>query len=406
MLSTQWWAMLTNSERTGPLRVLVLEPEGRGGDWQYTVAFSGGLSEEGVDAALGTVSPWEPVPYCKPVPILSIARRLGAGSGAGRLSPRRFAFHLHKLLGVRKAIEQHRPDIVHFQGPLGKLDFLHFRYIKFLGPRIVFTAHDARPLPPGRRVFDRARYNQADKVLVHSTSALRGLVSSGISEDKLTKIREGNFLHQLRQSNLSASQAKELLGVPADARLLLFFGWIQPRKGLDLLIEAFALLRRDHADLYLVIAGLPGEDFRPYQNLINSLGIADRVVLALRWIPSDEVPNYFGPADVVVLPYRRIHFSAVLQLAYAHGKPLIVTNVGGIDETVSEDHTGIVAVSPDAQGIAAAIRQFLSDPVAAAQMGERGRRLAETKYSWRMVAREVMEIYRQVLSRPYHHVTT
>jgi len=195
---------------------------------------------------------------------------------------------------------------------------------------------------------------------------------------------------------MQPEEAKRLLGIPPDARVVLFFGHVEWRKGLERLIQAFDLLAVDYSDLYLVIAGTANEDFSPYQRLIAKLRARDRVVVHLGWIEFSEMQRYFNAAFVVVLPYRRISQSGVIQLAYAYRRPLVVANVGGIAEVISEDATGVVAASGEPADLADAVRQLLSSPDEAIRMGERGRVLAETKYSWSGVAREVSEYYRLV----------
>jgi len=410
---------------TGPRRVLIVEPEGTSGNWHYAVKLSGALAEEGLEVGLATLAPFEELPNHSTVPVFPIGKQAPAevehieqgrtydlnaarlnGSRNGSLvwphllSVQRFAYHVSKVRQLRKVVRDYRPDIVHVQLPLGKLDFLYFRYFKSLGIRVVYTAFQPSPLTSRGSLFERLRYQEADVILVHASSTVKQLIAGGIAERKIKSITHGNFTDLCQPLDVAPEQAKRLLGLPVDARVVLFFGAIEPRKGLDLLIEAFARLSRDDPKLHLVIAGFPNEDFAPYQERIRGSGAEDRVLLALRWVPFAEMQNYFNPADAVVLPYRRISQSGVLQLAYAYARPLVVTNVGGIAESVSQDGTGIVAAALDAEGIADAIRRLLSDRQEAERMGARGRRLAGTKYSWSRIAREVAGIYQEVCAEP------
>ena len=74
------------------------------------------------------------------------------------------------------------------------------------------------------------------------------------------------------------------------------------------------------------------DDFNPYLKKINDYGIKDKVLMDISYIPYKKFGEYFAKADIVVLPYRKVYQSGVLQLAYGFGKPVVVTNTGGLPE--------------------------------------------------------------------------
>lgn len=372
-------------------RVLMIQPTGISGIWHYATALSQSLVQSGVDVMLATLVPFEDFSR-DGVPVWSLGTRRDYTSV--RLAVlRRLADHVDKLRRLRRAMRTFRPEVVHVHGPIGKLDFVYFRFMKALGARVIYTAHDARPLRREAQWSDWARYQAADDVLVHSSRCQQFLVESGVSRDKITCVVHGNYLHFCHHRGLLPSEARRLLGLPEDGRVVLFFGAIAPYKGLEVLIAAFARLRQEDPRIYLVIAGEPLEDFGRYQRLIEALGGADRIVQDLKYVAFEDFPKYFLAADMVALPYRRISQSGILQLAYGFAKPVVVTDVGGLAEAVREDGTGVIVDDLTDQQLAEAIRRLLSDPGAAARMGMRGRFLAETKYSWRSVAANVARIY-------------
>jgi glycosyltransferase involved in cell wall biosynthesis len=146
----------------------------------------------------------------------------------------------------------------------------------------------------------------------------------------------------------------------------------------------------------LIVAGEPGEAFGHYIQKIEELSLSSQVILDLRYIPFDRVKVYFSAADVVVLPYRRIYQSGVLQLAYAFGRPVVVTDIGGISEAVEADGTGLIS-APDAESLAHAILRLLTDKELASSMGEQGLLVARTRYSWEAVSERVISTYRNLL---------
>ena len=145
-----------------------------------------------------------------------------------------------------------------------------------------------------------------------------------------------------------------------DSRYALFFGFIRAYKGLDLLFEAFADPRLKTLGVKLLVAGEFYGDPAPYLNQIKELGIEDRVVLCTGFIPDSEVNRYFSAADIVAQPYKTATQSGVTQIAFHFGKPMLVTNVGGLPEIVPDGKIGYV-VEPDSKQIADALCRFFTE---------------------------------------------
>jgi glycosyltransferase involved in cell wall biosynthesis len=160
---------------------------------------------------------------------------------------------------------------------------------------------------------------------------------------------------------LPRSEARAKLGLPPDARVLLFFGLIRTYKGLDLLLDAFATLDPRY---HVVIAGEPYGDFAPYQQRIDASPWKANIHVQARYIGDAEVPAFFSAADAVVLPYRSATQSGITAIAQHFGVPIITTDVGGLKEGVEHGRTGLLVPTVSAEALAAAIRTFFdaSDP--------------------------------------------
>lgn len=176
-------------------------------------------------------------------------------------------------------------------------------------------------------------------------------------------------LHPLYDSfgtAISKTAARETLGIAANTNLLLFFGFIRKYKGLDLLLRAVAAIKAKGLlpELKLLVAGEYYEDEKTYQQLIDELGIRDRVILHSHFISDQEVKNYFCAADLVVQPYRNATQSGVTPLAYHFEKPMLVTNVGALAAYVIDGSTGIVT-EPDPARLAEGILAFFEKGEAA-----------------------------------------
>jgi D-inositol-3-phosphate glycosyltransferase len=392
--------LLSNSSR-----VLVVETQSTpGGWWHYACVLSRALADTGCEVALATTVPFEPLEETKSIRVIAIGTRPTPSSFRPLSWLRRALFQFDRFRRLGQAIREFRPDIIHFHNTVGKLDFLYFRWLRLFRRRIVYTAHDIR-LDSEVTWFDWARFRAADAILVHSLNAREDLKAGGIDEARIVRIHHGNYLHLCPPSSISPEDARSSLGLHPDDQVVLFFGTISPYKGLDLLIDAFAKVCLENRSAYLVIAGEPLQDFTPYRRLIESYDLTRRVLLDLRYIPFSDFPKYFTSAHAVIFPYRQIYQSGVLQLAYAYGRPVVVTNVGGLGETVAEDQTGLVVPAEDVGALVSAIHSMLADSTAAEEMGRRGRWLAETKYGWDTIAQQISETYRSVRTDSLNELT-
>lgn len=157
---------------------------------------------------------------------------------------------------------------------------------------------------------------------------------------------------------LQREEAEDLLGLQHGKKNILFFGLIRKYKGLDILIDAFKNLSDEYQ---LIVAGEPYGSFEEYQKQIDESGAKDRIHLFPVYIKDSEVKKYFSAADVTVLPYRSATQSGVSSISYHFEVPMIVTDVGGLKETIGERGTGIVAESVDPDCIKAEIERYFAD---------------------------------------------
>ena len=144
-----------------------------------------------------------------------------------------------------------------------------------------------------------------------------------------------------------------------DSLHLLFFGFVRPYKGLEILLEAIGLLR--DRSISLKIVGEFWCDKSRYLMLINELGIADRVEIIDRYVSDDEMSGYFAWADLVVLPYRKSRTSGIIATAYGFCKPVLAADVGGFHEVVSDGCTGRIVAPDDPKALAEGIEWFLAN---------------------------------------------
>ncbi len=186
--------------------------------------------------------------------------------------------------------------------------------------------------------------------------------------------------------------ARRHLNIPDDQHIILFFGFIRKYKGLDILLDAIALLKNQNPDFLknhkFLIAGEFYEDQKPYEEQIKRLGIAEYLILHTSFIADSEVKYYLCAADVVIQPYRNATQSGVTPLAYHFEIPMIVTNVGGLPALVPDNIAGIVT-EPTAASLAASIYDFYQK---ANDYFIPGLQREKTKYSWSVMTDEIKKL--------------
>jgi D-inositol-3-phosphate glycosyltransferase len=203
--------------------------------------------------------------------------------------------------------------------------------------------------------------------------------------------------HPLYDNYGSLIDRKEALGklnLPYKFTYLLFFGFIRRYKGLDLLLEALGDRKLHGLQLKLLIAGEFYESETPYREQIRNLGLENVVQLFDRFINEDEVAIFFSAADLVVQPYRSATQSGVTQIAYHFGKPMLVTDVGGLAEIVSDGVGGYV-VKPESRAITEAIFDFVQNR----RSGEFAQRVIKERerFTWEKMTASIFELYRRII---------
>jgi glycosyltransferase involved in cell wall biosynthesis len=236
----------------------------------------------------------------------------------------------------------------------------------------VAVAHNARPHEnlPFANLATRWVLKRVDGIVVHSDAVAAEL--SDIVDSR-------NIQVVPHPPNLVVAPTP----LPPGRPRLLFFGYIRQYKGVDLLIQALALLRSQGIDVGATIAGESWDDPAALEELAKECGVDDLVDFRIGYVPDSDVPALMQEHHIIIQPYRSASQSGVVPIAFAAGRPVVVTPVGGLSETVRHGENGIVASSVDPGSIADAIEQ------AVAQQDDLARGAAESAASWARVAAAV-----------------
>lgn len=225
-------------------------------------------------------------------------------------------------------------------------------------PKLLFICHNVRPHEQGH--FSRLLLpftlkkvlGQGDGFLVHSQA------DADILREYIPKANVKVSALPTYAALGSERVAALPVALPTDRPLLLFCGLIRPYKGLDILLEAVALLKRP---FHLLIAGEFWQGGRAsYQTQVAQLGLEDCVTIIDEYLPDELLAACIDRANVVVFPYRSATQSAMVQTAFGRGKPVITTNVGGLAEAVEDGRTGLVVPPEDPTALADAIEHYFA----------------------------------------------
>lgn len=239
----------------------------------------------------------------------------------------------------------------------------------------------------GDRMLSRYFINSMDGFVVMTKQVMNDLLQF---DGNKPKILTPHPLYDNYGALCSKEDARKRLALDPSGKYLLFFGFIRPYKGLDLLLEAMADQRVRNSETKLIVAGEFYTDETPYKEMVERLGIADRIIWHNDFIPNAEVGNWFNAADLVVQPYKTATQSGVTQVAYHFEKPMIVTRVGGLPEMVPDGRVGYV-ISPTPNDLADAIVDFY---------GQEGKetllitnlREEKYKYTWDKMAHAILSL--------------
>lgn len=153
--------------------------------------------------------------------------------------------------------------------------------------------------------------------------------------------------------------------------VVLFFGVWSKYKGIEVLLDAFALVRTELPDARMMLAGAPGADIDVEAVLDRARRIGN-VETRPGYVPKEGVAPLLESARVVATPYIRATQSGVAHLAFTFGRPVIASAIGDLPEVVQDQVTGLLVEPGDATGLATAMLSVLRDPALAAKLGEAG----------------------------------
>lgn len=278
-------------------------------------------------------------------------------------------------------------DVIHLQwAPLPILDQLALPALRRIAP-VVMTVHDTTPYNGAEPWLMAAGLGRlirgVDAVICHTEAGRGRLLRQGVAASRLFVVPHG------------------LLGTPTDTASepaghirLLQLGKLKPYKGVDVLIEALALLApAERARLRIKVVGEPHLDPAPLRARAEALGLGECLAFELGFVPDDRMAALIANADAMLFPYRQIEASGVLMQAVAAGLPVVASRIGAFAELLEDGRQGLLVPPGDPLALAAALRRLATTPTCLTAMRSGMRQRRDRIPGWDAIGHQTMAAY-------------
>lgn len=259
--------------------------------------------------------------------------------------------------------------------------------------KILFVCHNVFPHErfPLDRLLTKWTLGCGRYFITQSKMDARDLLS--VKHDAVYRVTPHPTYGMFCKQGMSMQKAREQLQIDQGQRALLFFGFVRKYKGLQYLLEAMKLLKERDFKVQLWVVGDFGEDKDEYVEQIRAFEIGDQVQMVEGYVPDDEVEKYFAASDLVVLPYLSATQSGIVQIAFGFEKPVLVTEVGGLPDVVTNGKTGYVVEPRSAEMIAEAIMDYYINNRREAFVSQIEKE--KDRFSWKTFVDTMMEMVRR-----------
>ncbi|MCW3061324.1 MAG: 1,2-diacylglycerol 3-glucosyltransferase [Capsulimonas sp.] len=307
---------------------------------------------------------------------------------------------------IQSSIARLKLDIVHSQSPF-LLGVLAGRVARRYGIPHVSTNHTlyseyTHYVPVAPKAWTGAVlsrwmqwfYNSCDQVIAPSEMTKRVLLTEYHVERPITVVPTG--IPEPPYVLASEEETRRSLGVPPEARVLLYVGRLAPEKNLPMLLDAFARIAEREPSAVLVLAG-SGKSAESLRAHTHTLGLSDRVIFT-GFLSRTKLDPLYLLAEVFVFPSKTETQGLAIGEALAAGTPCVIVNAGGAPESIHDGDDGFL-VEDNAEEMADRVLSLLANDLLRKQMSERGRVNARELRPER-VAQRIIQVYENLLGTP------
>jgi D-inositol-3-phosphate glycosyltransferase len=258
--------------------------------------------------------------------------------------------------------------------------------------KTVVGVEDQRRIDAETRIID-----QADAIVASTELEKADLMAwHDVPDDKVYTVHPGVDHHIFQPYGRQAS--RELLGIDPDDRIVVFVGRIDPIKGIDILLAAFAKLHADQRTKLLLIGGAPDDEAfwntlegATLRQQIEQYDLEGRVILVGSQ-PQERIARYHAASDLVVMPSAYETFGFVALEAMACGACVVASRVGGLQYLIEDGVDGRLFEQGNVDALAAVMDELLADPAQRERLG-REALAASFQYCWSIQAEKMLAVY-------------
>ena len=264
--------------------------------------------------------------------------------------------------------------------------------------RIASMRETAGMRSTAQKRVQRVAYSLAHQIVANSNAVRDTLIAEGTSADKVTVVYNGLDLRRLTGNSVSRAEAFKLLGLNLheSRRLVSIVANMRHEvKDYPMFLRAARQVADEMPEAAFLLAG-EGELMESLRALANDLGLQDYTHFLGR---CERVAELLSISEICVLSSKAEGFSNSILEYMAAGRPVVVTNVGGAGELVTEGETGYLVPSGDHEMMATRIIELLRDPARARMMGANGQRIVSEKFSCEAQLTRTEDLYRSSLER-------
>ncbi len=292
-------------------------------------------------------------------------------------------------------------DLIHAHSHLSLSTNICAAFRRVHSPPLIITNHGliSQTAPMGLQnlylpTVAKWTFRSADGIICYTENEKAEMVKMGVSDQKISVIHNGIDTRLFRPGPIDHQ-----------SKTLLWIGRYTPGKGVEYLIDAFALFKKDHADFSLMMIGRgPNKD--AILERIRKLGLTDSVIIR-DFVPNSELPEVYRNARAFVLPSLEEGVPRSILEAMACGVPVVCTNLPQLVSIVSG--AGRLIPPRDSRSIADQLSQIIANEGLSLRLGKVGIERVRAHYSWDDTVRRTLELYEHVVGvrngyQPQHHV--
>lgn len=296
---------------------------------------------------------------------------------------------------VKKILEQEHFDIVHLHEPMAPaLPLFVLRHAILFPQSVVLGTFHAY------HESNHAGYEYAKSMFEPFLDRLNGrIVVSRAVRDQLNSYYPDNY--RIIPNGIDVELFSDVSLRPIDqfddGKInILFVGRLEKRKGFKYLLQAFSRVKKVIPEARLIVIGAYGkEDKKPFMRYNQKHRLHD--VKFIGYVSEEDLPCYYRTCHVFCAPSIGFEsFGIVLLEAMAAGKPIVASSIEGYRSVLEHGREGLLVPPENRRSLAEALIHLLKDPSLRERMGHQGQ-IKATDYSWKKVARQVLDYYQELL---------